>query len=46
VQAPDVPGTDGAGKVTVLPRMIQVIVRVVATHIMSNPAIISRIHMR
>lgn len=31
VQSPDMPGADGAGKVTVLPRMIEVIVRIVAT---------------
>jgi hypothetical protein len=39
-------GTESARKVTVLPRMIEVIVRIVATHVVSNPTIILRIHMR
>ena len=46
VQSPHMPGTDGARKVAVLPRMIEVIVRIVATHIVPNPTVILRIDMR
>jgi hypothetical protein len=46
VESPDMSWADDARKVTMLPRMIEVIVRVAPTRIMSDPKIIFRVHMR
>lgn len=46
VQSPDMPGSDDPGKVTGLPRMIEAIVRIVATRIVPDPTIIFRVYMR
>jgi hypothetical protein len=40
------PGSDDPGKVTGLPRMIEAIVRIVATRIVPDPTIIFRVYMR
>src|ERR1700733_8645976 len=46
VQSPNMPRTCRAGEVAVLPRMIEVIMWIVAAHIMANPTISLRIDMR
>ena len=46
MHSPNMPGPDGAGKTTVLPRMIEVIVRIVAAGVVADPLVAVGMHVR